>query len=318
VSATSTWRDRLRGLVFDNFWLKLFSLVVSLGFYAFIHGAESVQRTVEVDVVRLPPPADRQLLTELPTRVAVILRGPRTQIEALRRDDLGAVQIDLRSGRGSRIELDPSSLRMPTGVVLDQMYPAFVEARWDDVVQKDVQILVARSGDPAPGLMVKGAVLVEPSHLSVRGPRSILNVMQLVRTAPFEMSGLPLGVHQQELALDRPPSLDNGQSSVKYGIDTVLATVEIGRALAEREVPRLKVQVVGVVHASVQPATVTLKLRGTADDLKAIDPELIVVRVEPKAAGLDTSKPGNAYLDVLAELPKVTVEVVPSKVYVQW
>jgi hypothetical protein len=40
--------------------------------------------------------------------------------------------------------------------------------------------------------------------------------------------------------------------------------------------------------------------------------------VEPKAAGLDVTKPGNAYLDVLVDLPKVTVEVIPTKVFVQW
>jgi hypothetical protein len=40
--------------------------------------------------------------------------------------------------------------------------------------------------------------------------------------------------------------------------------------------------------------------------------------VEPKMEGLDLSKPGNAYLDVLVDLPKVVVEAVPAKVYVQW
>lgn len=318
MSGTSTLRDRLRGLLFDNFWLKLFSLVCSLGLYAFIHGAESAQRTVEVDVVRLPPPADRQLLTELPTQVAVILRGPRTQLEALRRDDLGAVQIDLRSGRGTRIDLDPSSLRMPTGVSVEQMYPASVETRWDDIVQKDVPIQVARTGDPAPGLMVKGAVLVEPTQVTVRGPRSILKLMELVRTTPFDVSGLPEGIHKRQLALDRPPSLDTAQASVKYGTDTVLATVEIARALVERDLPKLKVQVVGILRATTQPLTVTLRIKGTAEDVNAINPESIVVRVEPKTEGLDLSKPGNAYLDVLVDLPKVVVEVVPPKVYVQW
>lgn len=318
MSGTSVLRDRLRGLLFDNFWLKLFSLVCALGLYSFIHGAESAQRTVEVDVVRLPPPADRQLMTELPTQVAVILRGPRTQLEALRRDDLGAVQIDLRSGHGTRIDLDPSSLRMPTGVSVEQMYPASVEARWEDIVQKDVPIQVARTGDPVPGLTVKGAVLVQPTQVTVRGPRPTLELLELVRTMPFDVSGLPEGIHKRQLALDRPPSLNTAQASVKYGTDTVLATVEIARALVERELPKLKVQVVGILRATAQPATVTLKIKGTAEDVNAINPESIVVRVEPKTGGLDLSKPGNAYLDVLVDLPKVGVEVVPPKVYVQW
>lgn len=308
-----TIRDRLRRLIFDNFWLKLFSLLVALGLYAFIHSAESAQRTVEVDVVVLPPPQDRQLLSQLPTQVAVILKGPRTQLDALKRDEIGSLQIDLRSGRGAQINLDASTLKLPAGVSVLQMYPAFVETRWDDIVEKDVQIQVARTGDPPPGLMVKGAPHVEPTHVTVRGPRSMLNVMQLVRTVPFDLSGLPEGVHKRQLALDRPPSL------VIYQLDTVVATVEIAPALVQRELPKLKVQVVGVVKATVQPPTVTVTVTGTAEDVQAIDPDSVVARVEPKAAGHDITKPGNAYLDVLVDLPKVSsVEINPEKVYVQW
>ena len=313
MSGTATLRDRIRSLFFDNFWLKLFSLIVSLGLFAYIHSAESAQRTVEVDVVVLPPPPDRQLLTQLPTQVAVILRGPRTQLDALKRDEIGSLQIDLRSGRGSQITLDAGTLKLPTGVSVLQMYPASVETRWDDIVQKEVQIQVARTGDPASGLMVKGVVLVEPAQVTVRGPKSTLNVMQLVRTVPFDVSGLPEGVHKRQLSLDRPPSL------VTYQTDTTVATVEIARAPVPRELTKLKVQVVGIVKATVQPATVTVRVLGTAEDVQAIDPDAIVVRVEPKDRGLDITKPGNAYLDVLVDLPKVSsYEVIPEKVYVQW
>ena len=49
------------------------------------------------------------------------------------------------------------------------------------------------------------------------------------------------------------------------------------------------------------------------------DPDAIVVRVEPKDRGYDITKPGNASLDVLVYLPKVSsYEVIPEKVYVQW
>ena len=312
MSVLGSLKDRLKGLLFDNFWLKLFSLVCSLGIYSFIHGAESAQRTVEVDVVVLPPPQDRQLLTQLPTQVAVILRGPRTQLDGLKRDELGALQIDLRSGRGNRIDLDPGTLRMPTGVSVEQMYPSSVETRWDDIVEKELQVQVSRTGEPPPGLTVKGVVQVEPTHVVARGPRTTLNVMQLVRAAPFDVSGLLEGVHKRQLSLDRAPSL------VTYDTESVVATVELARALVTRELPKLKVQVVGILRATVQPPTVTVKIKGIAEDVNAVDEDDVVARVEPKLEGLDITKPGNAYVDVLVDLPKVAVEVTPAKVYVQW
>jgi len=103
-----------------------------------------------------------------------------------------------------------------------------------------------------------------------------------------------------------------------YGVDTVSATVQIAKALVSREVPKVKVQVVGLLHATPQPQTVSVKVSGTAEELDAFNPEVVVARVDPKAAGLDITKPGNGYLDVLVDVPKVSVEVTPSKVFLQW
>jgi YbbR domain-containing protein len=318
VSAQSPLRDWLRSLLFENFWLKVFSLLCAVALYAFFHGAESGDRTVKVGVVVLPAPADRTLLNELPNQVTVILRGPRTQVDAIKDYELGAFQIDLRSGRGSRAELNVANLRLPTGVTVDRMYPSSVEMRWDDVIEKEIPIQVSRTGEPAPGLTVKGAIQVNPSQVKVRGPRSVLNIMQLVRTSPFDVSVLSEGIHKQQLALDRPPALDTSQPLVSYDVDTVNATVEISRRLVARELPKLKVQVVGLLHVTPQPPVVEVKVIGTAEDVNAVDPEALVARVEPKAAGLDVTKPGSAYLDVLVDAPKVTVEVIPSKVFLQW
>jgi len=314
MTAKDGIRENIRSALLDNIGLKILSFLCALGIYAFIHGAENAQRTFSVSVVTIMPPesANRQLMKELPNEVKVTLRGSRTQLDDLRSDDLGTLQLNLRSGRETNIELKKDMFRVPTGVEIEEIHPPAIELRWDDVVQHEIPVQIARTGDPAPSFAVKGVIGAEPKVVQARGPRSIVDVMQYARAAPFDVTGLTEGVYRRPLPLDKPPKL------VSYDVESVIATVEIARELAKKEFANLRVEVVGLPRAATTPPTVKVRLVGSNEDVNAISPESLVPRVEPKASGADVSKPGSVYLDVLLEVPNVNVTVDPPKVLVKW
>jgi YbbR domain-containing protein len=306
-------RDALRSALLDNLGLKLLSLAFALGFYAFIHGAENAQRTFSVSVVSVMPKEelDRQLMTQVPTEVAVTLSGSRSQLDDLRADDLGTLQLDLRSGRVTHIELHESMFHVPTGLKVEQIYPPHIELRWDDVITRLIPVQVSRTGEVADGFEVKGGISVEPAAVKARGPQSVVDVMQNARSMPFDVTGLTEGVYQRTLALDRPPKL------VTYDVESVVATVEVTRELASRTFDR-KVEVVGLPRARTTPAVVTVRITGTEEDVNTLAPEAIVPRVEMKGANVDITQPGSAYLDVLVDVGRVKADVSPPKVLVKW
>ncbi|WP_437673769.1 CdaR family protein [Sorangium sp. So ce131] len=306
-------REALRSALLDNLGLKLLSLAFALCLYAFIHGAENAQRTFSLRVVSVIPPEsrNRQLMTQIPDVVSVTVRGSRTQLDDLRADDLGTLQLDLRDGTKTRIELNAESFHVPAGLTVEQIYPPMIDLRWDDVVDRSIPVQVPRTGDAAQGFLVKGMVSIEPPSVKARGPKSIVETIQLARTAPFDINGLTEGTYQRNLALDRPPSL------VEYDADSVMATLEIGRELATRTFDR-KVEVVGMPRLATQPEFVQVRITGTPEDVNAVVPEAIMARVEPKAANLDLSQPGSTYLDVLVDVPRVTAEVNPPRVLLKW
>jgi YbbR domain-containing protein len=306
-------REALRSALLDNLGLKILSLAFALGFYAFIHGAENAQRTLSVSVVSVMPKEElnRQLMTQVPTEVAVTLSGSRTQLDDLRADDLGTLQLDLRSGRVSHVELDPSMFHVPAGLTVEQIYPPYIELRWDDVITRLIPVQVSRTGEVAPGFEVKGGISVEPATVKARGPQSVVDVMQNARSMPFDVTGLTEGVYQRTLALDRPPKL------VTYDVDSVVATLEVSRELASRTFDR-KVEVVGLARAKTTPAVVTVRITGTAEDVNALAPEAIIPRVEMKGVTIDVTQPGSAYLDVLVDVGRVKADVSPPKVLVKW
>lgn len=320
MSGPGGFRELVRSALLENVWLKLIALCTALGIYVFIHGAENAHRTIALSVVSILPPdnANRQLMTQLPTEVAVTLRGSRTQLDDLRADDVGSVQVDLHTGRESRVLLDEGMIHVPPGVSVLDFSPKEIDLRWDDVITRQVPVQIARTGDLVPGNTVK-SMAAEPKEVNARGPRSIVDVIQFARAAPFDITGLSEGVYRRPLPLDKPPKL------VSYDVDSVIATLQIEPELVPKEFSRLKVEVVGMPRATVQPQTVTVKIWGTQQDLNGILPEAIIPRVEPKSVqGVDTAQPGSAMLDVLVDVahkdaahaPKV--EISPPKVLVKW
>jgi YbbR domain-containing protein len=283
--------------------------------YAFTHGSEVAQRAFSVSVLSILPQsaAKRQLISQLPAEVRVTLRGSRTQLDDLHSDDVGPLQLDLRSGKDGKIELDDKMIRVPAGLTMEQISPASIEVKWDDVITKTIPVQVPRTGELAPGAVIKGVVATDPAEVQVRGPQSVVEGIKSARTAPFDVTGLTQGVHTLKLPLEKPPSLTS------YDVEQVSASVDIARQLVTRTFSRLKVEVIGIPRAGTRPATVNVAVTGTAEDVNAISPDAIVPRVEPKAAGDDIIKPGNDNLPVIVDVPKgVTAQVDPPKVVVSW
>lgn len=308
-------REQIRAAFVENLALKIFSLACAIALYAFTHGSELAQRAFSVSVLSILPPnaAKRQLVSQLPAEVRVTLRGPRTRLDDLHADDLGPLQLDLRGGKDGKVDIDEKMFHIPAGVAVEQIAPVSIDVKWDDVISKAVPVQVPRTGDPAPGYVVKGQVITDPAEVTVHGPKSVVDGIKSARAVPFDVTGLGQGLHNLKLPLEKPPSLTG------YDVDTVSATVDITRQLVTKTFSRLKVEVIGLPRATTRPTTVSVVVTGTAEDVNAISPDAVIPRVEPKAAGDDLAKPGNDNLPVLVDVPKgVTAQVDPPKIVVTW
>jgi hypothetical protein len=316
MSQKGTLRDHVQAAFAENLGLKALSIGCSVALWAFMHGAEPAVRTLSVGLMSEMPEegVNRTLLTPLPSEIGVTLRGSKTQLAELEAKDVGPLRLNLSGGRDARIEIDKAMFNIPDGLTVENIVPSSITVKWDDVVRKPLRIEVPRTGEPAPGCAVKGAAITVPLEVQAKGPRSIIDVMQVARAAPFDVTGLAQGTHTLKLLLDKPSA-----TSVTYDVMQVTATVEIARQLVSKTFSKLKVEVIGPARAATRPPTVTIVLTGTAEDLTAVAVESVVPRVEPKAAGHDVGKPGNDNLAVLLDLPKgVTAQIDPPKVVASW
>lgn len=303
---------RLLESLLANLPLKVASLAFSLGFFAFLHGAQNAHRSFEVPVLYYLPPEETgsTLLALPPDRVRVHLTGGKALLDEIRADDLGSVQLDLRRGNSTYITFDPSQLSVPPGLLVT-IDPPGVELEWDTILSRDVPIQLSLAGEPQRGLAVDGPPTADPPTVRARGPRTIVEALQHARVEPFDIAGLTEGTHHRKLQLDPPAS------RVRYSAQSTVVTVHIVRARLERVYGKIPVQVLGPQRPTVVPAEVDVQVSGPPELVNELRREQLVPIVDARAAAGE-SKSGTIELPVVVRVDGCTTRVTPASAFVKW
>jgi YbbR domain-containing protein len=303
----------------ENIGLKVLSLSFALGLFAFVYGQQDEQlRTVPVPVVLRPPAegADRELMTQIPASIHVTLRGAARALDRVIQEGMAPIELDLRSGNKEQIVFDESMFQLPPETKITIIDPSSIDLDWEDIVTRQLPIQASISGQPASGYVVKGEPEAEPQQITVRGPRSLVEVMQSARLAPFDVSGLSEGVHRRRIAIDSAPA------RVKFiGPTSVSVAVTVARRLAEARFENRPVEVVGLPGAVATPRTVDISVFGPPEVVRALRAEQVVPRADLKTVqGLDLkdARRGSAVVKVTVELVHAETEIQPPSVNVKW
>lgn len=277
-------RGWLLGLLLDNYGLKLLSLSFAIALFSLVRSEEDAQRSIYVDVVALLPPknSDKVLVSPLPARVKVTLRGSRSRLAALDRNDVTPVQMDLRDPGKQFYYFDPSSVGVSGPFAVVAIEPASVQLTWRVRAERSLQVEARLVGSPASGYMVRRPVTVTPKTVKVAGPREEVELVNMLQTEEINVEGLSAGVHERRVRL---PPLPGNLAYVAQ--NTVSTRIEIVPEVTERTFPGLEVAVIGPADAVLRPSVVQVTLRGPAPILAALDAEQVVpvVTVSGTAAG---------------------------------
>lgn len=307
----------LRESFTENVGLKALSLSLAVGLFAFLYGQQDEQqRTVPVAVVMRPPPEDanRELMTQIPASIHVTLRGPARALDRLIQAGVPPVEIDLRQGHKQQVVFDPTMFQVGADARVTIIDPPSIDLEWEDIISRQIPVQASIAGQPAAGYVVKGEPEVEPPMLTVRGPTSLVEVMQFARLAPFDVSGLSEGPHRRRIAIDAPPS------RVRFiGPGSAAVVVTIARRLSEARFENRPVEVVGVNGATVAPRTVDVTVFGPPEIVRALKAEQVVPRADLTAIPeLNLTRRGSTVVKLTVELAKAEAEIQPPGVTVRW
>jgi YbbR domain-containing protein len=320
--ATGPIAARVWARATDNLSLKIISVLVAVALFVVLHSGSDAQRTIDVDLFeRMPDDPNIVLLTQLPSRVRVTVRGPRALLDELS-TNVDPVTLDLTKSP-ERVDFKNLDYKLPTGVkVLPDVGPPPLKLRWDVNITKRVPVEPTWTALPE-GLVVRN-LSVDPSTVAVTGPKSILDVMQRLRTMGLNLSNLPAGSHTQSVLLDvseNPALVGSMQlgaaATVKPEVDAVEAKFDLVPETKTRTFANLPVLVLGGKGATLRPAKVTVVVTcppRRADELAA---DAIVPKIDLVELGPDLGKKGPEETDVKIDVPGCSdVDVTPPRVAV--
>lgn len=310
---------RILSLASENWALKIISIVVAVTVFVILHSGSDAQRTIDVDLFeRLPDDPNVVLLTTLPPRVRITVRGPRALLDELS-TSVEPVTIDLTKMM-DRLDFQALDYKLPPGVKIVQVAQPTLQLHWDVKVPKQVPVEVTWTGLPE-GLALRN-LTVDPSTVTVTGPKTIVDVMQRLRTIGLDLSNLQAGTHTQSLLIDlnENPALVGStqqigaEASVKLATDRVEAHFELVPETKTRTFANLPVLVLGGKGVTVRPAKVTVIVTCPPRRADQLEANAIVPKIDLNELGSDFAKKGPEETDVKVDVPGCSdVDVSPPR-----
>jgi len=286
--------------IFRHTDLKLTALLLGLVTWYYLVTAGIDERRFAGVVLRaLNPPPDIALLSQDARSVAVVLRGPRRELEALKAPELFAV-VDISelglahdetqlmrvpvplATRHIRVGRDPENAeRLPTGVVLVRAEPEAAVLTLDRVKEVWLDVEVVTEGEPAPGFTIKKSV--SQPKAKARGAFRLLQRLSTVRTEPIRVDGLSQQLRRRVALQRQVVSRDYLPVPIAVEPETVEVVLDVVATPDEKAFERVPVRLgaapstVAIIREEVRE--VSVRLSGPRHLLRELDAARLVAEV---------------------------------------
>lgn len=270
---------------FRHLGLKVLAVALAVLLWLVVAGEETVERSVRVPLELQQVPIGLDLMSEPPATVDVLVRGASDAIGRMSPGDLVAV-LDLRSAREGRrlFPLTPNEVRAPFGVDVVAVTPNTVGMNFEREGTEVLPVAPAVEGIPATGFVI-GQIVSNPAKVEVVGPVSALGHVKAAMTEPVVVTNASRSVVEKVTVGIADPYLRLKTPT------TASVTVNVIPAPAERTLAGVPVRVRTLAQgfvARVEPASVSVTVRGDREDLRTLEPAAISAFVD--ADGLRTGR----------------------------
>lgn len=161
-----------------NLTPKLLSLVVALILWVFVMNEQNppIEANFQVALAQRNL-AENLILTDAPEAIRIKVRAPRNLIGSTSGKDFTAF-LELKGMVPGQHTL-PVGFAIPSGYELVEVSPDKLQVRVDSLRSRDFPVEVRLTG-PIVGEMILGRAVVEPSAISISGPRSLVDTVDRV------------------------------------------------------------------------------------------------------------------------------------------
>jgi len=173
----------------QNPWMKFFSLLLAFIFWLAVRVEQHGEINVISKVVLKNIPDNLVVAGDVETDVRIRLSGPKMRLRQLRESDLESIVIDLQD---AKVGVNAFTLygdefrRLPQGVHVTRIVPQIIRVALDHVEERLVKVEPVFTGQIEEGFEL-GSVQVEPPYIRVKGAKSDLQELTVLKTTPISV-----------------------------------------------------------------------------------------------------------------------------------
>jgi YbbR domain-containing protein len=267
---------------FRHFWLKVWSVAIAVLLWMVVAGEETVERGLRVPLELQQFPAGLELQMDAPSLIDVRVRGSSGTLSRVAPGDIVGV-LDLRTARAGRrlFQITPEQIRVPSGVQVVQVTPPSIALSFENSATREVPIVPAIEGNPAPGFVV-GALISDPKVVEVVGPESAVERVTEALTEPVSVADATEDVNDSVTVGFLDPSLRLRTPRL------AAVTIRIVPGPVERTMEKRPVHLRGLLtglSAQCVPATVDVVLRGSKQAVTRLEMDRVLAFVDLAGLG---------------------------------
>lgn len=182
----------LRGFLFDNLGLKFVALLLAVLIYLNVYTDRPATMVVSFPLQFTDLADSLSVSGSPPGSVEAELRGTGKDLIRLRLRE-PVLKISLANASTGRYERTLGAADLPlgeSGLQVDRLIgPILLDFRIEPSVRRRVPVAARITGAPAEGHVQGGSPILDPDHLRIRGPASIVTGLDSIRLTPASVEG---------------------------------------------------------------------------------------------------------------------------------
>ena len=271
-----------------NWVLKLISFFFALFLWYFVAGEDKVDMNVFIPIEIVNLPRDLVISNQFKKQLEVTVTGQRSLIRGLTDQNITR-SVDLSHAQPGKfvIENTPESIPFPWGISVLRLQPATVTLLIDRLIDKQLPVKPVITGALPPGYELTSVVL-EPSAITITGPKNILEAEQSLTTNVIDISNMRETTLKQ-VSLDLSPVITN-----LIGETVVTAHINITEKMIDRLVNSIPIELIPEEAERFGPPSTTITVRAEIPNSLVADSKdlkkLFRASIDPQPVAADTNE----------------------------
>jgi YbbR domain-containing protein len=205
--------------IFENLGLKVSAVLIAACLWFFVTSQGQSEISLEVPLEFKDIPAELGIAGSTVKAVTLTMRGQERFMKSLNASDL-RVFLDLGKAKPGEIvyPVNKEDVKLPFAMTVTNVTPPSVRVKLEEITLKTVPVQPQLLGSPEKGAVL--SIAVEPRTAVIRGLKSELRKIDMIRTEPFDIS------HISETGTEEL-DLDTSGTNIKADISKVKVKITV-------------------------------------------------------------------------------------------